>query len=188
MHFHNFYLSDDRVTDVDRVAANAGIDGPRTESQRTTGVGETDELGRRWHGRALQGPRPVVARPGPAVASGGRGMAGAPRGEAGTARARRGHSTAGTAQRARRARRGRGGRRGHGRGHGRPGAGAGGGGSALVRGERERKRERKGWPIRKTGLVTITAAPRSTAPSCLPSHLHVCVEPKTSAPAMMAPS
>ena len=46
MHIHNFYLSDDGVVDVDGVAADARIDGPRTESQRTPGVGQVDEPGR----------------------------------------------------------------------------------------------------------------------------------------------
>ena len=63
------------AADVDGVAADAGIDGPRTESQRTPGVGEGDEPGRRWRDRALQGSGPAVARD-------GRGMAGARRGEA----------------------------------------------------------------------------------------------------------
>ena len=63
----------DGVADVDGVAADTGINGPRTELQRTPDVGEGDEPNRRWRGRALQGP-------GPAVARGGRGTAGAPRG------------------------------------------------------------------------------------------------------------
>ena len=62
MHIHNFYLSDDEVADVDGVTADAGIDGPRTESQRTTGVGETDELGRRWHTAGAGCPALHVAR------------------------------------------------------------------------------------------------------------------------------
>ena len=41
------------------------------------GVGQANDLGRRWHGRPLQ-----VA--GSAVARGGRGMPGAPRGESGS--------------------------------------------------------------------------------------------------------
>ena len=36
----------DGVADVDGVAADARIDGPRTESQRMPGVGEDDEPGR----------------------------------------------------------------------------------------------------------------------------------------------
>ena len=56
-----------------------------TESQRTSGVGQADEPGRRWHGRALQVSRPAGAWPRTAVARGGCGKPGAPRGEAGSA-------------------------------------------------------------------------------------------------------
>ncbi|XP_066310028.1 uncharacterized protein [Miscanthus floridulus] len=51
------------------------------ESQRTMGVGQADDLGRRWHGRPLQVAGSAVARPTTTVARGGRGMPGAPRGE-----------------------------------------------------------------------------------------------------------
>ena len=43
----------DGVADVDGVAADARIDGPRMESQWTPGVGEGNEAGQRWHGREL---------------------------------------------------------------------------------------------------------------------------------------
>ncbi|XP_066311556.1 uncharacterized protein [Miscanthus floridulus] len=68
-------------------------------------------------------------------------------------------------------------------------------------GERGRGREKGLGPIRKTGSAPVTLAPslvpRSTAPSsatrlvalsCLPCHRLVCFEPKSSAPATMAPS
>ena len=84
MHIHNFYLSDDGVVDVDGVTADARINGPRTESQRTNGVGQANNLGRRGHGRPLQVAGSAVARPTTAVARGGRGMLDAPRGESGS--------------------------------------------------------------------------------------------------------
>ena len=82
----------DGAADVDGVTADAGIDGPRTESQRTPGVGEADELSRRWRGRELQGP-------GPAVACGGRGTAA--EGEGAGAAAWAGTVWAGTVERKR---------------------------------------------------------------------------------------
>ncbi|XP_066392883.1 uncharacterized protein [Miscanthus floridulus] len=48
------------------------------------GVGQADDPGRRWHGRALQVAGSAVARSTTAVACGGRGMLGAPRGESGS--------------------------------------------------------------------------------------------------------
>ncbi|XP_066384950.1 glycine-rich protein DOT1-like [Miscanthus floridulus] len=51
------------------------------ESQQTMGVGQADDPGQRWHGRALQVAASAVAWLTIAVARGGHRMAGAPRGE-----------------------------------------------------------------------------------------------------------
>ena len=69
-------------------------------------------------------------------------------------------------------------------GHGRPGLRAAVGAAALAApwlgSGREKGRE---GPYVRQGLAPITTAlsstPRSTAPRCLPSHRHVCAEPKT---------
>ena len=167
------------------------------ESQRTMGVGQADDPGRRWHGRPLQVAGSAVARSTTTVARGGRRMPRAPRGESGSTGA--GGTPAldgGKAGRGRRwrvaevarrggqhratARRGawRWARAGAAKGRG-PSAGRAAWARAAVAAElgysraREGEEERKGaGPIYIKGsapfTLTPSSAPRSTAPSSLP--------------------